>query len=102
MDYYALDVNLQELQRTLGQVPQYQYVHCYGLLGTYDDGLEWLKMPQISSMFKIILSLGSSIGNFPRKDAASFLRGFAEALHDNGCILIGIDGCLEGDKVYTA
>jgi len=64
VDYYALDLSQQELERTLAQLPAYQHVHARGLLGTYDDGREWIKQPSIASRPKCILSLGSSIGEF--------------------------------------
>lgn len=69
VDYYALDLSLKELKRTLEQVPPFQHVKCHGLHGTYDDGLDWLKTPEIRSRPKCVMSLGSSIGEFtiPKK-----------------------------------
>lgn len=46
VDYYALDLSLRELRRTLEQVPSFEHVRCHGLHGTYDDGLAWLKKPE--------------------------------------------------------
>ncbi|KIH91752.1 N-methyltransferase [Sporothrix brasiliensis 5110] len=102
VEYYALDLSLQELQRTLSQLPRYEYVRCFGLLGTYDDGREWLKTPAILHRQKYIVTLGSSIGNFHRDDAADFLRGFSDVLHPGDSILVGLDGCVDADKVYHA
>ena len=62
VDYYALDLSREELERTLAQLPAYTHVRAHGLLGTYDDGREWLKQSAIASRQKCILSLGSSIG----------------------------------------
>lgn len=62
IDYYALDLSLKELRRTLEQVPAFRHVKCHGLHGTYDDGLDWLKMPENQSRPKCVMSLGSSIG----------------------------------------
>jgi uncharacterized SAM-dependent methyltransferase len=62
VDYYALDLSLKELKRTLEQVPTFEHVKCHGLHGTYDDGLNWLKIPQNNSRPKCIMFLGSSIG----------------------------------------
>lgn len=64
VDYYALDLSVKELRRTLEQVPSFQHVKCHGLHGTYDDGLDWLKLPEIRSRPKCVMSLGSSIGWF--------------------------------------
>lgn len=62
IDYYALDLSQQELERTLAQLPSYKHVRAHGLLGTYDDGQAWLKNPAIASRQKCIMSLGSSVG----------------------------------------
>lgn len=62
IDYYALDLSQKELERTLSDVPVFNNVVCRGLLGTYDDGLEWIRSGVNASRPKCILSLGSSIG----------------------------------------
>lgn len=62
IDYYALDLSREELERTLRQLPAYRHVECHGLLGTYDDGREWLKKRPNLERQKCILTLGSSIG----------------------------------------
>ena len=97
-----MDVNLSELERTLADVPTYKYVECLGLLGTYDDGFEWLKNSQVSQKRKIVMTLGSSIGNFLRQDAMSFIKSCAEAAGQGGYVLVAIDSCLEKERVYHA
>lgn len=107
VDYFALDVSLAELQRTLSMVPPgiFRHVRCFGLLGTYDDGREWLQQPDIRSRPKTILSLGSTLGSFQRADAAAFLASF---VHDNSAkgsspsFLMGLDGCKDPDRVLAA
>lgn len=64
IDYYALDLSEEELRRTLSDVPPFKNVVCHGLLGTYDDGLRWIRNGANASRAKCILSLGSSIGKF--------------------------------------
>ncbi|KAI1775237.1 C-type lectin protein [Hypoxylon cercidicola] len=102
IDYYALDLSEDELSRSLAQVPTFRHVRCRGLLGTYDDGREWLKTPQIASKRKCVLFLGSSIGNFHRDEAASFLKGFADVLQPADSFLIGLDSCTDPSKIYHA
>jgi EasF-like predicted methyltransferase len=99
-----LDLSLSELTRTLSAVPSgiFEHVRCHGLLGTYDDGLEWLKLPENSAKSTCIMWLGSSIGNLNCEESASFLRRFTSALGPEDSMLIAIDGCLEKDKVYHA
>lgn len=102
--YYALDLMQSELDRTLADVPEgtFRHVECAGLLGTYDDGLEWLKRPENAARPKAILSLGSSIGNFVPEEASAFIGQFAELLGPHDLMLVGIDGCLDPDAVYHA
>jgi L-histidine Nalpha-methyltransferase / hercynylcysteine S-oxide synthase len=100
-------LSLPELQRTLSAVPKgtYKNVKCYGLYGTYDDGLEWLRNPENLSKPKCILSLGSSIGNFTRDEAANFIKGFAQCILRPGkddLMLIGVDACKDPEKVWRA
>ncbi|KAL9615031.1 MAG: hypothetical protein Q9167_000563 [Letrouitia subvulpina] len=103
VDYYALDLSMSELERTLSAVPKdYRYVRCHGLHGTYTDGLKWLKRPENRHLPKWIVSLGSSIGNFTREDAASFLANFAQTIGNGDSMLIGLDGCQDEDRIYEA
>ncbi|KAI4113844.1 MAG: hypothetical protein LQ345_005267 [Seirophora villosa] len=103
VDYFALDLSEPELQRTLSAVPKhYRHVRCYGLLGTYDDGLAWLARSENVQRPKWILSLGSSIGNFGRHEAAIFLQGFASTLQTQDVMLVGLDACQNEEKVHRA
>ncbi|KAI9718460.1 MAG: hypothetical protein M1828_006705 [Chrysothrix sp. TS-e1954] len=104
VSYYALDLSESELQRTLQQAPRdkYQHISYFGLHGTYDDGLDWLQTAQNEGKTKVILSLGSSIGNFGRADAASFLKGFGDALGPCDSLLVGIDSCKDAKRVWHA
>lgn len=60
VDYYALDLSRDELERTLAHLPDFNYVTCRGLWGTYGDGREWLRAS--GDRPKSILHMGSSIG----------------------------------------
>jgi len=104
VDYYALDLSLPELQRTLSAVPNgtFRHVQCHGLLGTYEDGLAWLQTPENRQKQKCIMWLGSSIGNFTRPEAAAFLKSFAKVLGEQDTMLIGVDACQDKDKVHHA
>jgi len=118
VDYYALDLSLPELQRTLALVSPgtYTYVRCYGLLGTYDDGRAWLQRPENMQRPRCVISLGSTIGSFARPDAAAFLAEFADVLNGSlgslasqksssaasSCMIIGLDACKDEAKVSRA
>lgn len=80
----------------------YKHVKCFGLYGTYDHALEWLKSSQISTRPKTILWLGSSLGNFKRHEVPPFLAGFCDAVQPGDTMLIGIDSCKDPDRVFHA
>jgi EasF-like predicted methyltransferase len=103
-EYYALDLSLSELHRTLSQLPSKPYAHvrCYGLHGTYDDGLAWLNSPAVSERPKCIISLGSSVGNFTRQEAAKFLGDIARALQPRDRMIVALDGCKDTERVFRA
>lgn len=104
ISYFALDLSERELERTLADVPEgtFKHIKCFGLLGTYDDGLAWMKRPENSPRPKTILSMGSSIGNFPRKEAVGFVKQFADVLEPRDSLILGVDACQDPDTVYKA
>ncbi|KAF4263458.1 hypothetical protein KXX13_003174 [Aspergillus fumigatus] len=104
VDYYALDLSLSELQRTFVEVSsdEYSHVDLHGLHGTYDDALAWLSNPQNLQRPTVVMSMGSSIGNFSREGAAEFLAQFARLLKPSDLMIIGLDACTDPDKVYKA
>lgn len=75
----------------------YKHVKCFGLHGTYDDALGWLKSPAIEAKPKTILWLGSSLGNFKRHEVPPFLTGFGQVLQTGDTMLIGIDSCKDAE-----
>src|SRR5689334_16222604 len=80
----------------------YRHVKCFGLHGTYDNALEWLKSPDIDTKPKTILWLGSSLGNFKRHEVPPFLAGFGDILQAGDTMLIGIDSCKDPERVFHA
>lgn len=102
--YYALDLSLPELERTFAEIStdDYHYVRLTGLHGTYDDALAWLQKPENHQKPTCVLSLGSSVGNFSRDQAARFLAGFAKALGLSDYLMIGLDSCQDAQKVFRA
>ena len=104
IDYYALDLSLDELNRTFAAAsPEtYRYVRLHGLCGTYDDALELLHDQKKWGKTTCILSLGSSLGNFNHEDAANFLHKYVQLLEPTDYFIVGLDGCKVEDKVYFA
>lgn len=104
VDYYALDLSLVELTRTLAaaSVDDYKHVKLHGLQGTYDDGLVWLKHSGSRNQPRIVLFLGSSVGNLASPETAGFMKGFSDVLGSNDSMIIGMDACRDRKKVSGA
>jgi EasF-like predicted methyltransferase len=102
VEYFALDLSIAELSRTFARVAtaDYEYVKFFALHGTYDDGLAWLS--EKKGKPTAILTMGSSIGNFSRAEAAEFLGSFAQVLGPADFVIVGLDGCQDPEKVYRA
>ncbi len=60
-----------------------------GIVAEYFDGLHWLS--NSNDRRKLVLFLGSNLGNFNRVQARVFLRQLWEALNDGDQVLIGFD-----------
>lgn len=109
VDYYALDLDQNELARTLQELgpSEHRHVKCHGLLGTYDDGRAWLSEAINADRPKALLSLGSTIGGFTRVEATAFLREWSSTLQGFGKqgksqVIIGLDGNTDGATVWSA
>lgn len=111
--YYALDLDKAELVRTLGDLREQLggerntaadtwavadgKVAVNGLWATYDQGLDYigrggLKDAQGNEGRRVFMWLGSSIGNFERRDGAEFLKNMCNtAMRAGDKLLIGID-----------
>ncbi|KAI8093632.1 uncharacterized protein BX664DRAFT_295507 [Halteromyces radiatus] len=92
--YYALDLDQHELEKSLSSLGnQFNYVQLYGLLGTYEQGIPWLSQQYTSrSTPKVVLWLGSSIGNQSRQESAIFLRRLQRTcLQPGDLCVIGFD-----------
>ncbi|KAJ5893715.1 hypothetical protein N7495_005406 [Penicillium taxi] len=104
VDYYALDLSLVELQRTFSEISpeSFSYVEFHGLHGTYDDALTWLEKPENRKRPTVVLTMGSSMGNFTRSGAAEFLGRFSKVLNPTDYLLVGLDACKDPEKVHKA
>ena len=107
VDYYALDLTSDELQRTLKQLgpAALKQVTCHGLLGTFEDGQAWLSRPENVQRPRCVLSMGSTIGSMTRSEASQFWKDWTTTLQQgtsSGLVILGIDACKDEDNVYHA
>lgn len=88
--YVPVDISegaMQTLTTTLSR--EFPGLNASGVVAEYFDGLKWLSGQ--TERRKLVLFLGSNIGNFNRPQAKYFLRNLWNALNDGDIVLIGFD-----------
>ncbi|MEE3337790.1 MAG: L-histidine N(alpha)-methyltransferase [Candidatus Latescibacterota bacterium] len=78
---------LEESSRSL--VEDYDRLEVHAVAGEYHDGLDYLKHQ--GGPPRLILWLGSNVGNFQRPDATHFLQRLHSTMRAEDRLLIGID-----------
>ena len=99
--YFPIDVSLKTLQKSIKDLSkEYVNLEIYGICSDYVSGLtkinDFMKMKNNIPKNKLIIFLGSSIGNFHPKEAKNFLYSLKSYIRQEDALLIGID--LEKDK----
>ncbi|KAF9119191.1 hypothetical protein BGW39_000490 [Mortierella sp. 14UC] len=99
--YYALDLMLDELTKSLKSLGQFANVKTAGLWGTYDQGLAFVSSFG-SDVPKTLLWLGSSIGNLTRQEAQEFIASYRKTLNVGDNWIIGIDRRNDAQEITVA
>ncbi len=99
--YFPIDVSLKTLKKSLKDLSkEYVNLEIFGICSDYVSGLtkinDFMKMKNNIPKNKLIIFLGSSIGNFHPKEAKNFLYSLKSYIRQEDALLIGID--LEKDK----
>lgn len=82
-----------------------EYVQVRGLLGSYEDGMQWLAGIHTSTKVVTILWVGNSMANYSRRDAALLLKGFVRSCDSQGLLcqfLLGLDSCRDLAKMTAS
>lgn len=89
-DYVPVDISgdaMQQLSDNLKtELPQ---VNVQAVVGEYFQALEWLQ--QNKSARKVVLFLGSNIGNFETRESIAFLQSVRSYLSEGDKLLMGVD-----------
>ncbi len=89
-NYYPIDISENIIEQLEEEIPKrVPSVTVIGLAGEYLPMLEELN--RMTSKKKVILFLGSSIGNFESESASSFLKALNLHLNKGDQLLIGFD-----------
>jgi len=70
-------------------IADYPRLDITGIAGTYEEGL--VHLPELGAEPRLVLWLGSNVGNFGRAEAAAFLRELRKRLRPEDRFLLGVD-----------
>ena len=103
--YFPLDISYSILQNTVERLSsEFPKLQVIGLSAEYLDGIDkanqFISKENISAQ-RIIVFLGSSIGNFEPEEAESFLNVLADRLSEGDSLLIGLD-LHKNEKILNA
>jgi len=88
--YIPIDISKEITTELISKVNNdYPSLPTEGVVGDYFEGLNWLK--QNIHERKLVLFMGSNIGNFDKVTVISFLQKMWNALSDGDLLLIGFD-----------
>lgn len=98
--YFALDLSAEALQNTMQSLShRFRHVQCFGLWGSFSDGLTWLKSQDRP---KFILSLGSMFGNDEFRLATKRLSEWTEVMGPQDYMLLGLDACKDDADIMES
>jgi L-histidine N-alpha-methyltransferase len=90
--YAPLDVSEAAMRGLCsGMRARFPGLHLRGLVGEYFDGMRALSDAGATQGSKLVLLLGSNLGNFSHAQARGFLRRLWSALDDGDLLLVGFD-----------
>ena len=101
VSYFPIDVSLKMLKKSIRDLSrEYSNLRIFGVCSDYVKGLikinEFMKFKKNIPDKRLIIFLGSSIGNFDPKEASAFLYSLSKYIRNDDALLIGFD--LEKDK----
>ncbi|KAI9183133.1 hypothetical protein H9P43_004050 [Blastocladiella emersonii ATCC 22665] len=97
--FYALDLDRGELEKSLAALAasppanskRWSHISFHGLVGTYEQGLSALRTTLSSAPQRVVLWLGSSIGNLTRAAAVTFLSSIRAHTQPHDRLVLGAD-----------
>lgn len=89
VNFYPIDISEKAMQLLGNNLCISENLHIHGVVADYLHGLNHLKT--ISSNKKLVLFLGSNIGNFNKTQTNEFLSMLCNAINADDYVLIGFD-----------
>jgi len=95
LEYVPIDISPTALETSARELlDDYENLEVIGVVGEYERGFEW--MAANADREKLVVWLGSNVGNFDRDSASAFLQVLRNHMTERDHLLLGID--LRKDK----
>lgn len=91
LTYYAIDSSPTALERCRKELAGMPGAHIHTLECFYEEGLERVAECRSYGQHLLVLFLGSSIGNFDRREVPGFLSQIRRYLYPGDALLLGAD-----------
>jgi dimethylhistidine N-methyltransferase len=99
--YVPIDVSASALEASAHELAaDYPSLSVVGVAGTYEDGLRRLR--ELAPAPRLVLWLGSNVGNYDRAAAAGFLAGVRRALAPGDRVLMGVELRKDAARLHAA
>jgi len=89
LDYIPIDVSEILIDTSQVLINDYNKLHITGVISEYEEGMEMVNV--VTSHPKLVIFLGSSIGNFTRDEARNLVTEISNNMNDTDNFLIGFD-----------
>ena len=89
VNYYPIDISRKALNLLGKKIKSHNKLFIHGIIGEYLPGLKFIKNK--SKNLKLVLFLGSNIGNMRTKQSEVFLKNIKKNLYKDDYVLVGFD-----------
>ncbi|MBR9804943.1 L-histidine N(alpha)-methyltransferase, partial [bacterium] len=89
VNYFPIDISAKAMELLEDSMPSHPQLQQHNIVAEYFDGIDSIN--QLSNNRKLVLFLGSNIGNFSHSEAKEFLRHLQYHLNPGDYLLAGFD-----------
>ena len=100
LHYYPIDISEEAMNQMQDFLKEDDHFKITGVVAEYFSGLNYLR--EYSNRPKLLMFLGSNIGNFNRAQAAGFMRRAWHTLNSGDWLLLGADLKKDIDVLHRA
>jgi len=102
LDVHLVDVSATALRTSMQTLGSFEHVRVIGHAASYDAGLAEATRHAVPWGRRLVLFLGSNIGNFDPPAAAALLRSIRQELTDGDALLLGADLVKPAERLQLA